>query len=166
MPNYAVVDIETTGGYAAMHGIIEIAIIITDGKTVLDQYETLIDPGVSIPRFITGLTGIDDYTVRKVPSFEQVADRVYELLKDCVFVAHNVNFDYSFVKAELEGCNYSFKANKLCTVRLSRKIFPGYKTYNLASLCGYLDIKIKDRHRAMGDAYAAYEVLKLLIEND
>ncbi len=166
MPNYAVVDIETTGGYAAMHRIIEIAIIVTDGKTILDQYETLIDPGVSIPRFITGLTGIDDYTVRKAPSFNQVAERLHELLKDCVFVAHNVNFDFSFVKSELNENNFTLKSNKLCTVRLSRKIFPGYKTYTLASLCGYLGIKIKDRHRAMGDAYAAYEVLKMLIEND
>lgn len=166
MPNYAVVDIETTGGYAAMHGIIEIAIVVTDGKTVLDKYETLIDPGVSIPRFITGLTGIDDYMVRKAPSFSDVADKVYELLKDCVFVAHNVNFDYSFVKAELEGCNYTFKPNKLCTVRMGRKIFPGYKSYNLAALCGHLGVRINDRHRAMGDAYATYEILKLLIEND
>ena len=166
MTKYAVVDIETTGGYAAQHGIIEIAIVVTDGKTVLDKFETLIDPGVYIPRFITGLTGIDNHMVKGAPVFSKVADKIYELLKDSIFVAHNVNFDYSFVKAELEGCNYTFKPNKLCTVRLGRKIFPGYKSYNLASLCGHLGVKIKDRHRAMGDAYATYEILKLLIEND
>src|SRR5687767_4873448 len=99
---FAIVDIETTGGYASANGITEIAIKIFDGKEVVEEFETLVNPGQSIPRYIQAFTGITDEMVESAPSFSSVAEKVYSISKGKVFVAHNVNFDYSFVKAHLE----------------------------------------------------------------
>jgi DNA polymerase-3 subunit epsilon len=120
---YAIVDIETTGGNATTGSITEIAIVITDGVTVLHRYETLVNPKQSIPPFIQNLTGITDDMVADAPVFSEVAEHVFELLCDKVFVAHNVNFDYSFVAHQLSQHGYKLQLGKLCTVRLSRKIF-------------------------------------------
>jgi DNA polymerase-3 subunit epsilon len=163
---YAVVDIETTGGHAASNGITEISIYLHDGDTVVGHYETLINPGQHIPYYITGLTGITNEMVAKAPAFSEVAERIFALLQDNVFVAHNVNFDYSFVKHQLSECGYELDTNKLCTVRLSRKIFPGLPSYSLGNICGYLDIQIAGRHRADGDARATVTLLEKLIQND
>lgn len=163
---YAIVDIETTGGHAAANGITEISIYLHDGTQIVGQYETLINPGQHIPHFITGLTGINNEMVKNAPAFSEVAERIYTLLQDNVFVAHNVNFDYSFVKHQLAQCGYELDTKKLCTVRLSRKIFPGCASYSLGNICGYLDIKIADRHRAGGDARATVTLLERLIQND
>src|SRR5690606_27800274 len=121
---YAIVDIETTGSYAAANGITEIAVFIHDGKNIIDRFETLINPLQPIPYFIQRLTGITDEMVVNAPTFEEVASQVFELLNDKIFVAHNVNFDYSFLKHQLQECGYSLETQKLCTVRLTRKVFP------------------------------------------
>ena len=163
---YAVVDIETTGGYAAAHGITEIAIKIHDGLTVIDSYETLINPRQNIPMHIQALTGITNEMVVVAPDFREVADEIYGLLRDKVFVAHNVNFDYSFVRHHLEACGYTLNCRKLCTVRLSRKIFPGFPSYSLGKLCSNLEVQLINRHRAGGDAAATAIILGLLIEKD
>ena len=109
----------------ASGSITEIAILIHDGQQVVERFETLVRPFYAIPRFISVLTGIDDEMVANSPTFEYVAEKLHELLKDKIFVAHNVNFDYSFLKHHLAASGYTFDAPKLCTVRLSRKIFPG-----------------------------------------
>ena len=163
---YAIVDIETTGGHAASNGITEISIYLHDGEKITGHYETLINPGQPIPSYITGLTGISNELVRKAPAFGEVAERIFTLLQDNVFVAHNVNFDYSFIKHQLSGCGYELNTNKLCTVRLSRKIFPGLASYSLGNICGYLDIQIADRHRAGGDARATVTLFEKLMQND
>lgn len=163
---YAIVDIETTGGYAAAHGITEISIHIFDGRELVEKYETLINPLQSIPRYIQAMTGITDEMVENAPVFESVAERIYGLLHDKVFVAHNVNFDYSFVKAHLAASGYNLQSKKLCTVRLSRKILPGFASYGLGNLCHSLGIIINDRHRAGGDAEATVKVFRLLLEKD
>src|SRR5882757_8687089 len=139
---YAIVDIETTGGYAAAHGITEIAVYIHDGEKVVKHFETLINPHQNIPRYITALTGIDNDMVADAPSFEEVAPALFELLNDQVFIAHNVNFDYSFIKHQLKFCGFDLTAKKLCTVRLSRKVFPGLASYSLGNLCRSLEINI------------------------
>jgi DNA polymerase-3 subunit epsilon len=166
MTKYAVVDIETTGGYAAQHRIIEIAIVITDGEQELDRFESLVDPSQGIPGYIKGLTGITEDDLIGAPSFDKIAHIVFSKLQDCIFVAHNVNFDYSFVKHQLHECGYEINLRKLCTVRLSRKLFPGFKHYSLGNLCASLGVDITHRHRAMGDAFATYEVLKMLLAKD
>ena len=132
---YAIVDIETTGGYAAANGITEIAVYIHNGERVVKRFETLINPNRIIPHFITGLTGIDNAMVADAPLFDEVADTLFELLNDKIFIAHNVNFDYSFLKHHLKESGYELTAKKLCTVRLSKKVFPNLPSYSLGNLC-------------------------------
>jgi DNA polymerase-3 subunit epsilon len=163
---YAIVDIETTGGYAAANGIIEISIQIFDGEKVTEQYETLINPHQTIPRYIQAFTGITNEMVEDAPSFEEVAEQVYTILQGNIFVAHNVNFDYSFVKNHLDFYGYTFNAKKLCTVRLSRQIFPGFPSYSLGNLCTSLGIELQNRHRAGGDAAATVQLFKMMLEHD
>jgi DNA polymerase-3 subunit epsilon len=163
---YAIVDIETTGSYAAGNGITEIAIAIHDGKEVINFYETLVNPHHPIPYFIQSLTGITNEMVKHAPSFNEVAGQVHELLQDKVFVAHNVNFDYSFVKHHLLGAGYDYDARKLCTVRLSRKILPGMNSYSLGKLCRQLGIQLSNHHRAGGDTMATAKLFSILVEND
>ncbi|HQD11292.1 MAG TPA: exonuclease domain-containing protein, partial [Flavihumibacter sp.] len=99
---FAIIDIETTGGFANGNGITEIAIVLHDGQQVERAYSWLVNPGQAIPRYITALTGISDEMVASAPRFEAIAAELFELLKDRVFVAHNVNFDYSFVRQQLQ----------------------------------------------------------------
>lgn len=163
---YAIVDIETTGSYASANGITEICIHVFDGTKVVFMFETLINPGQPIPRYIEAMTGINDEMVQDAPRFEEVADQVYSILYDKIFVAHNVNFDYSFVKGHLAGAGHDLNVKKLCTVRLSRKLFPGFPSYSLGNLCHSLGITINDRHRAGGDTEATVKVFQQLLQND
>ena len=98
---YAIVDIETTGGYASANGITEIAVYVHDGERVIKHFETLINPQQNIPKYITALTGIDNNMVAGAPAFEEIADTLYEILQEHIFIAHSVNFDYSFVKHQI-----------------------------------------------------------------
>jgi len=163
---YAIVDIETTGGNAGSGSITEIAILISDGKSILDSYTTLVNPLQPIPLFIEKLTGISDEMVSDAPTFSEIAKDIHELLQDKIFVAHNVNFDYSFIAHQLNQQGYRFNARKLCTVRLSRKIFEDLPSYSLGNLCRSLDIHVKNRHRAMGDAAATSELFHRIFEAD
>jgi len=163
---YAIVDIETTGGHASANGITEIAICIHDGTDVVKRYSTLINPHKEIPIYIQALTGISDAMVKNAPSFGQVAHEIYKLLNGQIFVAHNVNFDYSFVKYHLAMAGYDLQSNKLCTVRLGRKILPGHPSYSLGKLCRSLNIENDSRHRAMGDANATARLFSMLLQND
>jgi DNA polymerase-3 subunit epsilon len=163
---YAVVDIETTGGFASGNGITEISILIHDGQGVIKTFETLINPDQEIPAYIEALTGISNDMVRSAPLFGGVAADIYSLLHDKVFVAHNVNFDFSFVKHHLSLAGYELQCKKICTVRLSRKLLPGYSSYSLGKLCAALNISISNRHRAGGDAAATATLLTLLLKTD
>ena len=163
---YAIVDIETTGGNAKYSRITEIAIIIFDGKEVIDRWETLINPQKDIPLPIFALTGINNEMVRDAPIFDDVAEKILEMLTDRIFVAHNVNFDYSFVRHQLEESGFKWTARKLCTVRATRKIKPGLNSYSLGNLCRSLDIKLVNQHRAGGDATATAILLSKLFEWD
>ncbi|HWJ91158.1 MAG TPA: exonuclease domain-containing protein [Flavisolibacter sp.] len=163
---YAIVDIETTGGYAAANGIIEISIKIFDGEQIVEEFETLINPDKNIPRYIQAFTGITNEMVEGAPKFEDIAEKVFGYLQGNIFVAHNVNFDYSFVKSHLDFHGYTFNAKKLCTVRLARQIFPGLPSYSLGNLCHALDIDLINRHRAGGDAAATVILFKKLLDHD
>lgn len=163
---YAIVDIETTGSFAASNGITEIAIVIHDGTQVINFYETLVNPHNPIPYFIQKLTGISNEMVAHAPSFSEVAGQINELLQDKVFVAHNVNFDYSFLKYQMEAAGYKMDARKLCTIRLARKIIPGMRSYSLGKLCHQLGINLTNQHRAGGDALATAQLFSLLVESD
>ena len=163
---FAIVDIETTGGHASANGITEVAIVVHDGHEVLHCYETLINPLAPIPYHIQNLTGITNEMVATAPHFTEVAATIFDLLRDKVFVAHNVNFDYSFLRHQLQLAGYKLDVKKLCTVRLARKIIPGHKRYGLGSICGVLGIEHTEKHRAMGDCAATTELFALLYRTD
>lgn len=163
---FAIVDIETTGGYASGNSITEIAIAIHDGEQVTDYFETLVNPQTPIPRYIQALTGITNAMISQAPLFEEVAPRIYSMLQDKVFVAHNVNFDYSFVKHQLFEAGYELDCKKLCTVRLARKVLPGHPSYSLGNLCRCLQIHIENRHRAGGDTLATVKLFECILKND
>jgi len=163
---YAIIDIETTGGSAVYERITEIAIFIYDGERVVDQFTSLVNPERPIPYYITKLTGINDHMVEDAPTFAQIASRIDEITQGCFFVAHNVSFDYNFVREEFRRIDFKYERKTLCTVKLSRKLIPGKRSYSLGNLCHEIGINIKDRHRATGDALATVKLFELLLAAD
>lgn len=163
---FAVTDIETTGGHASSNGITEVGVVIYDGEQVVQRFETLVNPHQSIPYYIQKLTGITDEMVQLAPSFNEIASELFELLQGKVFVAHNVNFDYSFLHHQFATAGYQLHCSKLCTVRYARKVAPRLASYSLGKLCAHFDIPIQNRHRAGGDAAATAELLQLLMKKD
>ncbi|PSL28415.1 3'-5' exonuclease [Dyadobacter jiangsuensis] len=162
---YAIVDIETTGGGGTSR-ITEIAVFRHDGTRIVDFFHSLINPEMYIPPFITRLTGIDNEMVKDAPTFYDVQDAVRAMTRDAWFVAHNAKFDYGFIKREFGALDEYFQRDLLCTVQLSRKIFPGLKSYSLGNLCESLEIMIENRHRAHGDAEATVRLFEKLLLND
>ena len=163
---YAIVDIETTGGRPRADKITEIAVVLYDGQEVKEEFSTLIDPEMPIPWRITQITGIDNKMVRGAPRFYEVAKRIFQMTEGKIFVAHNVSFDYNFIKAEFESLGGDFRRKKLCTVQMSRKLMPGKRSYSLGKLCTELGIENKARHRALGDALATTELFSQLLSLD
>ena len=160
---FAIVDIETTGGVSKTCKIIEIAIVVHDGLSVVETFSTLIDPQTKIPYFITKLTGINNEMVKGAPKFYEVAKKIIELTEGRTFVAHNVSFDYNFIRQEFSSLGYDYVRPKLCTVKLSRKTIKGLPSYSLGKLCEKLNIENNARHRAEGDALATTKLLELLL---
>lgn len=163
---YAVIDIETTGGNAARERITEIAVFVYDGAKIVREFQSLINPECNVPPFITRLTGISNEMLRDAPKFFEIARALVEVTEGCTFVAHNAAFDYSFVKQEFKNLGYNYKRPVLCTVKMSRKLLTGYKSYSLGNLCNSLGITITARHRAAGDALATVKLLEILLQND
>jgi len=161
---YSIIDIETTGGSPAKEKITEIAIFVHDGQKVVDEYVTLINPEKNIPYFISQLTGINNEMVADAPKFYEVAAEILKRTENTIFIAHNVSFDYGFIKNEFKELGYDFNRERLCTVKLSRKLIPGKKSYSLGNLCKDLGIVINDRHRAAGDALATVKLFELLLK--
>ncbi|MBI1227903.1 MAG: DNA polymerase III subunit epsilon [Bacteroidetes bacterium] len=160
---YAIIDIETTGGRAAKDKITEIAIVIHNGTQVLETFETLLNPETTIPYGITELTGISNEMVMKAPRFYEIAKKVVEMTEGAVFVAHNVRFDYSFIQEEFRRLGYTYSRRQLCTVRLARKVFPGYRSYSLGNLIVSMGLNAGDRHRAMGDTIATVDLFERIL---
>jgi DNA polymerase-3 subunit epsilon len=163
---YAIVDIETTGGYASNNDITELCIVLHDGTQVTERFETLIRPVVPIPYYIQALTGITHAMVASAPTFEEIAPRIYSMLEGRIFIAHNVNFDYSFLKHHLSHAGFDLVSPKLCTVRLTKKVFPGLPSYSLGNLCRQFGITIQNRHRAGGDTTATVQLFEHILKND
>ena len=158
---YTIIDVETTGQGNRMT---EISIFKYDGETVIDEFTSLINPESYIPTHITALTGIDNDLVANAPRFEEVSQDILNITEDAIFVAHNVNFDYNVISGEFKRIGIEFTRKKLCTVRLSRRLLPGHRSYSLGKLCKALDINLVDRHRARGDAEATVIVFELLLQ--
>jgi len=160
---YSIIDVETTG---QGNKITEICIYKFDSVRVIDQFTSLVNPEALIPDYITALTGIDNAMVANAPTFSQIAQDVLSITEQTIFVAHNVNFDYNVIKNEFKNLSIDFNRRKLCTVRLSRKLLPGYKSYSLGKLCKSLNIEIKNRHRAKGDVEATVILFRLLLAQE
>lgn len=152
MGKLAFVDIETTGMSTYADRIIEVGILVWENNKVIKKYSQLIDPEVPVNPYITGITGIKSDDLTGSPTFHQVASEIFDILNDCTFVAHNVRFDYGFMKAEFERAGYNFKMPHFCTVRLSRALYPEHPRHGLDSIIKNHNIKCKNRHRAFDDA--------------
>jgi len=161
---YAIVDIETTGGMFKRDRITEIAIVLHDGKKIIKQFSSLVNPERSIPPEITRITGITNEMVSNAPKFYEIAKEIVTLLDGSIFVAHNVRFDYTFIKNEFRSLGYTFTKRQLCTVKLSRRAFPGLRSYSLGSLIQHFDIQVDARHRALDDTLATVEVFEKIVD--
>ncbi len=161
---YAIVDIETTGGLFKRDRITEIAIVLHDGKSNIEQFSSLVNPERSIPPEISRITGITNEMVQDAPKFYEIAKQVVELLEGAIFVAHNVRFDYTFIKNEFKALGYTFTKRQLCTVKLARKAFPGLTSYSLGNLIRHFDIQVEARHRALDDTLATTELFEQIIQ--
>jgi DNA polymerase III subunit epsilon len=161
---FAVTDIETTGSFAEGNAIVEIGIIITDGQNIIDSFQTLINPKRPLDYYISKMTGITNAMLATAPEWAAVCQTIYEKLDGKIFVAHNVQFDYSFIQHHLRAAGYQFNAPKLCTIKLMRKHFPGMPKYGLQHLIAHYKIPVAQHHRAFCDAKASYFLLKLCIE--
>jgi DNA polymerase-3 subunit epsilon len=148
----ACVDLETTGGTAAQHRIIEVGIVLLEGGEIVEEWNSLVQPGVRIPPSIAAFTGIDDAMVADAPRFEDVCTEVRRRLEGRLFVAHNARFDYGFLRSEFRRAGAKFSAPVLCTVRLSRSLFAEHARHNLDTLIERFDLSCHARHRALGDA--------------
>jgi len=148
------VDIETTGGSYRNSRVLEVAAIRFENGEIVKEFSSLIDPGTRVPPFITSITGISDKDIVGAPTFEDVADELLEILDGAVFVAHNVRFDYSFLKQEFAMIGTSFNPRLLCTVRLSRYLYSEQKGHSLEKLIARHSIPVLERHRALEDARA------------
>jgi len=163
---FIIIDIETTGNNYKFSSITELAIYQHNGQKITNQYSTLINPGIDIPYYITKLTGINNEMVKDAPRFHEVAKTIVELTAGRTFIAHNVKFDYGFIKEEFARLGYNYNSKTLCTVQLARKLLPGHKSYSLGKLCSDLRIEINGRHRASGDALATVKLFEILLQKN
>lgn len=161
---FCVVDVETTGSAAANERMIEFAAYKVRRGKIYDQFVTLLNPGRHIPNFIRNMTGISDEMVYGAPQMREVALQIFQFLEGGIFVAHNSQFDYAFVKSELERAGFGLDVPQLCTRKLSSRLFPHLPRKALDQVCRHVGIRISDRHRAYGDARATAHLLIELLE--
>ena len=157
----AIVDLETTGANAGWDRITEIAVIEIDGGEISGEWSTLVDPETAIPPAIQALTGITNDMVAGAPTFAELARGLHERLEGRVVVAHNARFDYGFLRQAFEREGIRYAARTLCTVKLSRRLYPGHARHNLDSLITRHGLKCRARHRALGDADAVWQFLRV-----
>lgn len=151
------VDVETTGGSPSQDRITEIGIIRVENEKIVTKYQSLINPQTHIPIFIQHMTGINPKLTDKAPVFEEIKSDIREITEGAIFVAHNAKFDYSFLQGEFIRLNDIFKAKVLCSVRLSRFLYPNHSKHNLSSIVERFSIDVPNRHRAYDDAHAIWE---------
>ncbi len=156
------VDLETTGSNGVVDRITEIGIVEVNEDGEARQWSSLINPQTPIPSFIQGLTGITDEMVAQAPAFELVAEEVLLRLHGRLFVAHNARFDYGFLKNEFKRLGLDFKASVLCTVKLSRRLFPQHSKHNLDALVARHGLSTPARHRALADADVLWQFWQVL----
>jgi len=157
----AIVDLETTGGNPLADRVIEVALIEFDGGDETGRWERLVNPGIEVPPLIEGLTGIRNDMLEGAPSFAAIASHLHDRLAGRLFVAHNVRFDYGFLENEFARAGQAYAARTLCTVRLSRRLYPEHRRHSLDALIERHALLCGDRHRAMADAEALVQFLRI-----
>jgi DNA polymerase-3 subunit epsilon len=159
-----VIDVETTGISHRYGGVIDVGVLRIEDGQVVETFQHLINPGSRIPAFITQLTGITNDDLASAPYFADIAPQLQLLLKDCIFVAHNARFDYSFIKEEFRRLDIRYAPKILCTVKLSRGLYPQHRHHKLDALIERFDLQVADRHRAFGDAQATWQALEKMVQ--
>ena len=162
---YTIIDIETTGGKFNEEKITEIAIFKLSKNGNISKYHKLINPEKKIQPFVEKLTGLNNKMLENKPVFSEISQEINSFTKGCIFVAHNVKFDYRVLKKEFSRIGIKFQRDLLCTIELSKIVFPEMKSYSLGKLVSNLGIEIKNRHRADGDAEATLNLFVLLTKN-
>ena len=157
------VDIETNGGSGERGRVIEVAAIKVINGEIIETFSSFVNPGGSLPQWITNLTGITDNDVAQAPYFNDVAEQFLDFMQDSLFIAHNVLFDYSFLKREFDAAGHTFAPKLFCTVKLSRALYREHRGHSLEKIIQRHGIETKNRHRAYDDALAIYEFTKLAI---
>ncbi len=161
---FVVVDLETTGGSAQYDRVLEIAAIRVRNGVVQDRFEQLVEPGIPIPPMVTRITGINAALVRGKPRFESFLPDLRRLLEGAVVVAHNASFDCNFLSSAFSRAGMAWESDRVCTLRLARRLIPGLYSYRLDSLCAFLGFSFVQRHRAGPDAEATLSLLMHLLE--
>ena len=156
------VDIETNGGAVGRGSVIEIAAIRVEQGEIVNTFTTLVNPGNPVPHWITNLTGITNSDLVQAPYFEDIAEQLKQILEGAIFAAHNVRFDYSFIKNHFKQLDYDYKPKLFCTVRMSRALYPEHKGHSLEKIISRHGIAVADRHRAYADAQAILDFTKLV----
>lgn len=156
----AIVDLETTGAHPLHDRVTEVAVIEVDKGEVSGEWSTLVNPECAIPAAIQALTGITNDMVAGAPTFGRLAQSLRERLEGRVLVAHNARFDYGFLRQEFARAGLEFRAKTLCTVKLSRRLYPEHARHNLDSLIARHGLECRARHRALGDAEAVWQFLR------
>ena len=159
---YAVIDLETSGGKFNEEKIIEIAIIIFDGKKKTQTFSTLINPKVKVDYYVQKLTGIKSSSLSNKKTFDYHAKKVMALIDKKILIGHNVEYDYRILRNELKSCKIDYSSETICTINLAKEIHKDLKYYNLNFLCSYFDIELLNHHRALDDANATLELFKKL----
>ncbi len=162
--DFCIVDVETTGLSPRVNGVIEIGLVKVSNLKIVDRFHSLVNPGKDIPYFITQLTGITNDDVFDAPFFEDIADEVAEFISGNILTAHNFTFDNSFLKKEFHYCGKEYiNSPNLCTLKLSRRLYPMLKSKSLGAVCNHLKLKNAGEHRALGDAEVTAKLLIKLI---
>ncbi len=158
--NFTIVDVETTGGSPFFNRVIEIGLLRVEKGEVVERYQTLLNPEMEIPEFITKMTGITQQDADSAPKFADLAEEILSKFEDAIFVAHNSQFDYGFLKEEFRRLDLTFSMPQLCTVRLSRALYKDFKHHNLTALIERYNFECENRHRAFDDAKVLWDFLQ------
>ena len=158
-------DIETTGGSPHASRITEIGALRVEGDEIVGTFSQLINPEEPIPSFITRLTGIDNDMVWQAPTFKAIAEELEQFMDGALFIAHNVSFDFGFIKAEYARLGLAFGMDRMCTARLSRALYPDQPRHNLDTIIARHNIQVVNRHRALDDARVLYEFYQIALRD-
>lgn len=153
----AFIDVETTGSSPEKNRVMEVGILRVENGKEVARLDSLINPKQNVPWFIRRMTGINPKELKYSPRFKELIDEIESLLNGAIFVAHNANFDYNFIKQEFIRNDRNFSSKALCTVKLSRKLYPQFRKHNLGAVAHRFALNSGDRHRAFSDAHVLWQ---------